>query len=63
LPLNYQSELCTVKNKIKIFEGVSKSKNMVFNVKKLLNIAVALTLWQRGEKKPPRRNEQQILRI
>jgi hypothetical protein len=35
----------------KDFEGLSSSKNMVFDVKKLLNIGVDLTLWQRGVKK------------
>jgi hypothetical protein len=35
--------LCMGKNKMKIFEGLSKSKNMVFNLKKLLNVAVDLT--------------------
>ncbi len=29
------TELCLGKDKMKIFEGLSKSKNMVFNVKKL----------------------------
>jgi hypothetical protein len=32
---NHHSELWAGKNKIKIFKGLSKSKNMVFNVKKL----------------------------
>jgi hypothetical protein len=45
LPPNHHSQLCAEKNKMKIFEGLSKSKNMVFNVKKLLNIYVDLTLW------------------
>jgi hypothetical protein len=31
----HHSELCTEKNKMKIFKGPSNSKNMVFNVKKL----------------------------
>jgi hypothetical protein len=51
LPANNHSELCAGKNKMKIFEGFSNSKNMVFNVKKLVNVAVDLTLWRRGEKK------------
>ncbi len=41
MPPNYNSELCTEKNKMKIFEGLSNSKNMVFNVKKLLNVGVS----------------------
>jgi hypothetical protein len=32
------------KNKMKIFKGFSNSQNMVFNVKKLLNIGVDLKL-------------------
>jgi predicted nuclease with RNAse H fold len=36
---------CTEKNKIKIFEGLSNRRNMVFNVKKLLNVGVDLPLW------------------
>ncbi len=43
--------LCMGKNKMKIFEGLSKSKNTVFDLKKLLNVAVDLTLWRMGEKK------------
>jgi hypothetical protein len=35
---------------MKIFEGLSNSKNMVFNVKKLLNFGVGLTLQQKGGK-------------
>jgi hypothetical protein len=35
---------------MKIFEGLSNSKNMVFNVKKLLNVGVGLTLQQKGGK-------------
>jgi hypothetical protein len=41
----------------------SKSKNMVFNMKKLLNVGVDLTLWRRGHKKRFGQNERQILRI
>ncbi len=41
MPTNYHSELCTEKNKMKIFEGLSNSKNMVVNVKKLLNVGVS----------------------
>jgi hypothetical protein len=33
---------------------------MVFVVKKLLNVGLDLTLWQKGIKKPPERNEWQI---
>jgi tRNA A58 N-methylase Trm61 len=33
---------------MKIFEDLSDSKNMIFNVKKLLNVGVGLTLY--GEK-------------
>ncbi len=50
-------------NKMKIFEDLSKSKNIGFNLKKLLIVARDLTLWRRGEKKRPRRKERQILRI
>jgi hypothetical protein len=31
---DYHSELSVEKNKMKIFEGLNNSKNMVFNVKK-----------------------------
>jgi hypothetical protein len=31
-----------------IFEGLSNGENMVFNVKKLLNTGVGLTLQQKG---------------
>jgi hypothetical protein len=60
---NHHSELCIEKNKMKIFEGLSNSKYIVFNVKKLLDLGVDLTLWRRGEKKRPGWNKQQILRI
>jgi hypothetical protein len=33
---------------MKIFEGLSNSKNMVFNVKKLLNIGLGPMLGQKG---------------
>jgi hypothetical protein len=42
---NHHSELCTEKNKIRTLKGLSNSKNLVFNVKKLLNIGVNLMLW------------------
>jgi hypothetical protein len=48
---NYHSELSGEKNKIKVSEDLSNGKNMVFNVKKLLNIN--LTLRRRGEKEQP----------
>jgi hypothetical protein len=38
---------------MKIFEGFSKSKKIVFNVKKLLKVAVDLTLWGSGKKSNP----------
>jgi hypothetical protein len=38
---------------MKIFEGLSNSKNMVFNVKKLLNIGLGLAL----RRKEPMRAE------
>jgi hypothetical protein len=31
---------------MKISEGLSNSKNMVFNTKKLLNVGVDLMLWE-----------------
>jgi hypothetical protein len=45
---------------IKIFEGLSNSKNMVFNVKKLLNVGLGLTLRRNGGKNQCEQNEQQI---
>jgi hypothetical protein len=45
---------------MKIFKGLSNTKNMVFNVKKLLNIGVGLTLWRKGRKNRFDQNEQQI---
>ncbi len=48
---------------MKIFEGLSNSKNMVFNVLKLLNVGVGLTLWRKGRKNQCEWNERQILQI
>jgi hypothetical protein len=45
---------------MKIFEGLSNSKNMVFNVKKLLNIGLGLALWRKGGKNRSEGNERQI---
>jgi hypothetical protein len=45
---------------MKIFEGLSNIKNMVFNVKKLLNIGVGLMLRRKGGKNQCERNERQI---
>jgi hypothetical protein len=45
---------------MKIFEGLNKSKNIVFNVKKLLNVGVGLTLRRKGGKNRCERNERQI---
>jgi hypothetical protein len=45
---------------MKIFEGLRNSKNMVFNVKKLLNVGVGLTLRQKGGKNQCEQNERQI---
>jgi hypothetical protein len=45
---------------MKTFKGLSNSKNMVFNVKKLLNIGVGLVLQQKGGKNRCKRNEWQI---
>jgi hypothetical protein len=42
---------------MKISEGLSNSKNMIFNMKKLLNVGVDLTLRQRGKKKQGGRKE------
>jgi CDGSH-type Zn-finger protein len=57
---DHHSDFCAGKNKMKIFEGLSNSKNMVFNVKKLLIVSVDLTLWRKGKKMLPRQNERQI---
>jgi hypothetical protein len=48
---NHHSQLYAEKNKMKIFKGLSKCKNMVFNVKKLHNDGVDLMLQQRDRKK------------
>jgi hypothetical protein len=53
LPLRHHLEFCTDWKNIKIFEGLSNSKNMVFNVKKLLNVGLSLTL----RRKEPMRAE------
>jgi hypothetical protein len=45
---------------MKISEGLSNSKNMVFNVKKLLNVGVGLTLQWKGGKNRCEQNEWQI---
>jgi hypothetical protein len=42
---------------MKIFRGPSNSKNMVFNVKKLLNVSVGLMLRGTGGKDQCDRNE------
>ncbi len=49
-------------SKILIWEDLTNS-NMVFNVKKLLNDGVDLTLWQRGKKKQHEQSEWQVLWI
>jgi hypothetical protein len=46
--------------KLKIFEDLINSKNMVFNVKRLLNVGLGLILQQKGEKNRCERNEWQI---
>jgi hypothetical protein len=52
LPPDHHSELYAEFKKCEdFFDGLSNSKNMVFNVKKLLNDGVDLTLRQRGIKK------------
>jgi hypothetical protein len=45
---------------MKIFEGLSNSKNMFVNVKKLLNVGMGLTLRRKGGKNQCERNERQI---
>ncbi len=45
---------------MKVFEGLSNSKNMIFNVKKLLNVGLGLTLRRKGGKNRFERNERQI---
>jgi hypothetical protein len=42
---------------------LSKSKDIVYNVKTLLNNDIGLTLWRRGEMKRFEWNERQVLRI
>ncbi len=44
LPPRNHSELCAEWKNMKIFEGLSKNKIMVLNMKKLLNVGVSLTL-------------------
>jgi hypothetical protein len=48
LPPRHHSELYAELKNMKIFEGLSNSKNMIFNVKKLLNVGVDMTLKQKG---------------
>jgi hypothetical protein len=48
---------------MKIFEGLSNSKNMILNVKKLLNVGLGLRLWRKGGKNRCERNERQIQQI
>jgi hypothetical protein len=45
---------------MKIFEGLSNSNNMVFNVKKLLNSGLGLMLRRNGGENQCEQNEQQI---
>jgi hypothetical protein len=45
---------------MKIFESLINSKNMVFNVKKLLNGGLGLTLRRNGGENQSERNERQI---
>jgi hypothetical protein len=51
LATNHHSELCMEWKNMKISESLSKSKYMVFNIKKLLNVGVDLILRRKGEKK------------
>jgi hypothetical protein len=60
LPPRHHSELCAELKNMKIFEGLSNSKNMVVNVKKLLHVGVGLTLRRKGGKNRWERNERQI---
>ncbi len=62
MPPNHHSELYTEWKNMKIFGGLSNSKNMVLDMKKLLNVGVDLTQWRRGKKKLFGRNERQRLR-
>ncbi len=48
---------------MKISEDLSNSKNMVFNVKKLLNDGVDLMLQQREGEKQSQQNKRKMLRI
>jgi hypothetical protein len=45
---------------MKIFEGLRNSNNMVFNMKKLLNVDVGQMLGRKGGKNQCEWNEQQI---
>jgi hypothetical protein len=56
----HYSEPCAECQNIKIFEGLSNSKNMVFNVKKLLNVGLGLALRRNSGKNRCERNERQI---
>ncbi len=60
LPPRHHSELCAELKNMKIFEGLRNSRNMVFNVKKLLNVGVGLTLRRKGGKNRWERNKRQI---
>ncbi len=61
--LNHHSELSAEWKNMKISEGLSNSKKIVLNMKKLSNVGVDLTLRQRGKKQRHGQNEQQILWI
>jgi hypothetical protein len=61
--VGHHSEFRAECQNIKIFEGLSNSKNMVFNVKKLLNVGLGLTLRRNSRKNRCERNERQIYRI
>jgi hypothetical protein len=60
LPPRHYSELYAEWKNMKIFEGLSNSKNMIFNVKKLLNVGLGLRLRRKGGKNRCERNEWQI---
>jgi hypothetical protein len=60
LPPRHHSELCAECKNMKIFEGLSNSKNMILNVKKLLNVGLGLRLRRKGGKNRCERNERQI---
>jgi hypothetical protein len=51
LLLMHRSQLYTGQPHTKICEGLAISRNIVLNVKKLLNNGVDLTSWIRGGKK------------